>query len=72
MSMSRRVYLGPHFSPGVRLQLFIYDVCPGNFVTFVLVSLSQRECPGLLSPPPCPGVWKMEIVLRNKNTNFLR
>jgi len=40
---------------------------------FVPASLSQRECPGLLSPPPCPGVWKWKYYnQRNKNTNFLR
>ena len=51
--MSRRVSRTT-LCPSVRLWLFIYDVCPGNFVTFVVASLSRRECSGLLSPPPCP------------------
>ena len=58
--MSRRVSWTT-LCPGVRLWLFIYDVCLGNFVTFIPSSLSRRDCPGLLwvlCPPPCPGVWK--------------
>jgi len=38
----------PTLCPGVRLWLFIYDVCLGNFVTLVPSSLSRRDCSGEL------------------------
>jgi len=39
----------PTLCPGVRLWLFMYDICPGNFVT-----LSQPPYPGVSVPASCP------------------
>jgi len=41
--------------PGVRIWLFMYNVCPGNFVTFVPAWVSRPPVCHLL---PVPWVWK--------------
>jgi len=51
--MSRRVCLGPLSVPASG-----YGYSSMTSVPAILLRLSRRDCPGLLSPPPCPMVWK--------------
>ena len=48
----------PTLCPGVWLWLFIYDVCPGNFVIFVPALVSRSPVPSSLSQSPWVWKWK--------------